>query len=306
MYIRDAVTAEQNAAARMRDLGFADARTTPPGADKGIDVISESALAQVKWRGAQVPRSDIQRLFGARGTRTHLALLFFSASGYSKAAVECANDLNVMLFEYAPDGSITPRGHAAHHHMQALEDQRRRHEHAERERLRRAREAREREAREREAREREAREREAREREARERAAREHEARDRAARAQSESAPPQWLPPGDQLMWQHRPAQASPHWTPPPQDLSKRRPTNPSSTVRSVGWVVLIVLAFVGSLCGLLFGAVAISFLFDNVPLVNRLLGLWLGGMFAAVCFAPLVFVVRKTRRQKSRQYGGK
>ncbi|WP_299577498.1 restriction endonuclease [uncultured Williamsia sp.] len=273
MYIRDAATAEQNAAARMRDLGFTDARTTPPGADNGIDVVSRSALAQVKWRGAQVPRSDIQRLFGARGTRTRLALLFFSASGYSKAAVECANDLGVMLFEYDPDGSITPRGHAAHHHVQALEAQRRRHEQAERERQRQMREARDREA------------------------------RDRAARAQPAAAPPPWLSPGEQLMWQHRQAQASPHWTPPPQDPTKRRPPSARPTVRSVG-CGLTLLAVVGSLAGLLFAAVAISILFDDEPIVDRIGSAGVGMVVASACFLPLVFLVRKTRRQNSHQNG--
>ena len=114
MYIRDAVAAEQNAADRMRELGFSDARITPAGADNGIDVVASSALAQVKWRGAQVPRADIQRLFGARGHRRDVSLLFFAASGFSKAAVECADELEVMLFSYDPDGTITPHGrHAA-------------------------------------------------------------------------------------------------------------------------------------------------------------------------------------------------
>ncbi|MBE7194404.1 MAG: restriction endonuclease [Gordonia polyisoprenivorans] len=120
MYIRDATAAEQNAAERMRELGFTDARVTPGGADNGIDVIAANALAQVKWRGAQVPRADIQRLFGARGHRQDVALLFFAASGFSKAAVECADELGVMLFSYDPDGSITPHGrHAAAHQLPA-------------------------------------------------------------------------------------------------------------------------------------------------------------------------------------------
>lgn len=112
-YIRTFDQAEQNAALQMRALGYTDARVTPPGADKGIDVLSSTAVAQVKWRGAQVSRPDLHRLYGARGSRHHLDMLFFAASKYSGPAIEYANGVDIALFVYSPTGELDPVNRSA-------------------------------------------------------------------------------------------------------------------------------------------------------------------------------------------------
>ncbi|MFX0573319.1 restriction endonuclease [Nocardia nepalensis] len=89
--------AEHSAAAHMRSLGYRDARVTQRGSDGGIDVIASQAVAQVKWHMTPVGRPDIQKLYGARGTRHHLDMLFFAAVGFSAQAIQCADELGVAL-----------------------------------------------------------------------------------------------------------------------------------------------------------------------------------------------------------------
>lgn len=105
--------AEKLAAQHMRTLGFPDAKVTPRGADGGIDVTSSRAIAQVKWHSAPTGRPDIQKLYGARGRRHHLKMLFFSASGYTARAVECADELEVALFTIDQNNGLTPRNKLA-------------------------------------------------------------------------------------------------------------------------------------------------------------------------------------------------
>ncbi|MFB7876180.1 restriction endonuclease [Nocardia sp. NPDC056064] len=112
-YITTASAAEQNAAVQMRVLGFSDARVTKSGADGGIDVRATGAVAQVKWRAGQVGRPDLQRLFGARGNRFELQLLFFAAAPYSAPARAYADEVGMALFTYDPTGRIVPVNAAA-------------------------------------------------------------------------------------------------------------------------------------------------------------------------------------------------
>lgn len=106
------------AAAAMRSMGFADAQETPVGPDGGVDVRSRRAIAQVKFRGAQTGRADVQRLVGARG-REVLDLFFFTIAGYSARAVEYATEMDVALFTYDPTGALSPHSPAAVRHLQA-------------------------------------------------------------------------------------------------------------------------------------------------------------------------------------------
>lgn len=106
-FITTARAAEENAAARMRELGFVDARATGHGPDGGIDVRASNALAQVKWKGAQTGRPELQNLYGARGLHHDKQLLFFTASGYSKDAIYYANMVGIALFTYDPTGALT-------------------------------------------------------------------------------------------------------------------------------------------------------------------------------------------------------
>lgn len=111
-YITTAHQAELNAAAKMRAMGFTDAVATTGGADGGIDVRSRQALAQVKWRGGVVGRPDLQNLYGARGGDTSKALLFFSASGFSRQAIVYAEQVGIELWVYEPTGTVERVGKA--------------------------------------------------------------------------------------------------------------------------------------------------------------------------------------------------
>lgn len=119
-FIRTARQAEENVAAVMRRLGYSDADVTGVGPDAGVDVVSSTALAQVKWQGAVVGRPELQRLVGARGRDTKKSLLFFTASGFSQAAVDYAEDLEIALFLYDPTGSPIPQNLLAHKIVQRM------------------------------------------------------------------------------------------------------------------------------------------------------------------------------------------
>ena len=107
--------AERAAADWMRQLGYKGAMVTRGGADGGIDVVSSTALAQVKYMRSVTGREDVQRLFGARGAKDDRALLFFSLAGYTKPAVEYANSQGIALFTYTIDGSFQRVNRAARH-----------------------------------------------------------------------------------------------------------------------------------------------------------------------------------------------
>lgn len=99
--------AEHNAAAWIRHWGYPDARVTAGGADGGIDVRARGALAQVKFRAAQVGRPDLQRLVGASG-RSNAQLFFFCGTSYSRHAIEFADANEIALFAYGLNGEVTP------------------------------------------------------------------------------------------------------------------------------------------------------------------------------------------------------
>ncbi|UNN05008.1 restriction endonuclease [Rhodococcus opacus] len=105
-YITTPEAAEFNAAARMRELGYPDARVTGRGADGGVDVVSDRAVAQVKQESYQTGRPALQRLYGARGEDRSRDLLFFSAAGYSRQAVAYADTVGIALFTYDVLGRI--------------------------------------------------------------------------------------------------------------------------------------------------------------------------------------------------------
>lgn len=103
--------AEELAEGHMRHLGFTDARRTARGADGGVDVIAADAVAQVKNLNVPVGAPDVQRLRGAaHGERF---ALFYSGSGYSRAAFEFATAAGVALFEYDATNQVHPVNAAA-------------------------------------------------------------------------------------------------------------------------------------------------------------------------------------------------
>lgn len=106
--IRTPADAEQAAAAYMRWLGHGDAHVTPAGADGGLDVVSAQAVAQVKMEGVRTSRPTVQALYGvaqAEGKRG----LFFSLGGYTREAVDWANQPQVRLPLWQFDLQGTPR-----------------------------------------------------------------------------------------------------------------------------------------------------------------------------------------------------
>ncbi|WP_280203354.1 MULTISPECIES: restriction endonuclease [Nocardia] len=76
--------------------GHPDARTTPPGPDSGIDVESETAVAQVKHTQARVGRPDIQRLYGVARSKEKVAM-FFCVGGFTAEAETWARQYGVEL-----------------------------------------------------------------------------------------------------------------------------------------------------------------------------------------------------------------
>lgn len=103
--------AEALAVWHMQKLGFDDAKMTPPGADGGLDVRATDAVAQVKHYATPIGAPVIQQLRGAAHGQG--AALFYSMSGYTKAAVAYANDAAAALFTYNESGVVQPLNHAA-------------------------------------------------------------------------------------------------------------------------------------------------------------------------------------------------
>lgn len=106
--IKKAVDAEIYAAAWMRGLGFFDAQETTLTADAGIDVLSSEAVAQVKFKAAQVGRPELQSFVGAAYSHPEKLRLFFSWKGYSNHALEYAEQARIALFSYELDGRFMP------------------------------------------------------------------------------------------------------------------------------------------------------------------------------------------------------
>lgn len=106
-YIDTPRKAELNAESKMREWNYVDAKATAVGADAGIDVWSSRALAQVKFEGAVAGRPALQLLVGARKHDESKELFFFSATGYSRQALEYADEMSIALFKYDALGQVT-------------------------------------------------------------------------------------------------------------------------------------------------------------------------------------------------------
>ena len=111
--IRTPHDAEECAAEWMRVLGYADATATPVGADQGIDVMSSTAIAQVKTETVPVGRPALQNLAGVAAAEGKGAL-FFSLSGFRATALEWADRVSMALFEFDYQGTPRPCNEHAH------------------------------------------------------------------------------------------------------------------------------------------------------------------------------------------------
>ncbi|MGW7615530.1 restriction endonuclease [Streptomyces antimycoticus] len=109
--IRTWQDAELAAVDHMRSLGFADSRVTGAGADGGIDVIAQDAVAQVKHYSQPIGVGPVRELRGV--TDAHQHLLFYASGGYTAAARQFADERGVALYSLAELGHITPLNEAA-------------------------------------------------------------------------------------------------------------------------------------------------------------------------------------------------
>ncbi|MDM7892979.1 restriction endonuclease [Curtobacterium caseinilyticum] len=103
-FLLDWQAAELAAVEHMKALGFVDAQKTQSGADGGIDVESSEAAAQVKFYASSIGRPDIQRLRGA--AHEYRISVFYSTGGYTREAVQYADQAAVALFAMDPYGQV--------------------------------------------------------------------------------------------------------------------------------------------------------------------------------------------------------
>lgn len=99
--------AEEAALAWMRRNEFIGARLTQGGADGGIDVISEAAVAQVKAEAKPTGRPAVQRIHGV-ATNQGCRALFFSTASYTSQAVDWADEAGVALFLLMSVRTVVP------------------------------------------------------------------------------------------------------------------------------------------------------------------------------------------------------
>lgn len=85
-------------------LGMQGARTTGAGNDKGIDVVSDHGVAQVKHMGVPSGAPIVQSALGAGHGK--VAVLFFSLSGFTRQAEDFAEQSGVALFTYDIYGEV--------------------------------------------------------------------------------------------------------------------------------------------------------------------------------------------------------
>lgn len=105
--IRNPRDAELVAVEWMRFWGFDDAKATPVGADEGIDVVSETAVAQVKAHMVPIGRPDLQNLAGVAAVEGKTAL-FFALNGYTAQAIQWADRAKMALFTFDLQGAPEP------------------------------------------------------------------------------------------------------------------------------------------------------------------------------------------------------
>lgn len=107
--LRDWRSAEDVALRHMSgSLGFFGSRLTGGVSDRGVDVEHPEAVAQVKMQANPVGSPQIRQL---RGARPHLKNhVFYSTSGYTRAAIDEAADIGVALFIMDDDATVHPHG----------------------------------------------------------------------------------------------------------------------------------------------------------------------------------------------------
>lgn len=93
--------AEHAACDWMQRNGYLDAAVTASGPDGGVDILSRTAIGQVKHHGRPVGLAEVQRLSGISTHEGKKAFLF-AASGVTKSALALANKAHVTCVIYPP------------------------------------------------------------------------------------------------------------------------------------------------------------------------------------------------------------
>jgi hypothetical protein len=96
----------------MTYLGYVGAVATPPSRDGGIDIVSETAIAQVKDTNAKVGPDAVQQLYGIAAVENKAAL-FFARTGYTAGAQAFAGRAGVALFSFDGQGRPHPENDQA-------------------------------------------------------------------------------------------------------------------------------------------------------------------------------------------------
>ncbi|NKS67373.1 hypothetical protein GS461_18985 [Rhodococcus hoagii] len=109
--VRDFEDSERFAAAHMRYLGFSDAAETQAGADSGVDVECARAVAQVKFHAKPVGSPGLQNLRGVAWQKEYA--IFYSLSGYTRRALDWADQNHLCLFSYTRTGTVEASNDAA-------------------------------------------------------------------------------------------------------------------------------------------------------------------------------------------------
>lgn len=110
--IRNPRDAELVAADWMTYWGFEGTAVSPVGMDGGIDVESDTAVAQVKAHMVPIGRPDIQMLYGVASSLRKRPI-FIALQGYTAHALNWAEEHGVALFVFDLQGAPSPvNGHA--------------------------------------------------------------------------------------------------------------------------------------------------------------------------------------------------
>lgn len=105
--------AEGLAVWHMRTMGFTGVALTVGGADGGVDVSADGAVAQVKFTSAPIGGPVVQQLRGAAHAAKHA--LFYSLSGYTTSAVAFGDAAGVALFTFDRTAGVSAANTTGRH-----------------------------------------------------------------------------------------------------------------------------------------------------------------------------------------------
>jgi len=105
--------AELVAADWMKYWGYTNVAATAVGADGGIDVVSNEAVAQVKAETSPTGRPKVQQHHGVAVSKGKTAI-FFALGGFTPAARTYADENAILLFKFDLQGEPEPVNTAAH------------------------------------------------------------------------------------------------------------------------------------------------------------------------------------------------